>query len=94
MSQRSDELGVRRGASRSDSAHHGWALPPLRSGFDRGVGKEPRAGTDVMSAGTTAWCPTKRLTAHLQGVFVPSTNWSTDASLLSVLLFARTRQRT
>ena len=94
MSQRSNELGLRRGTSRADSAHHSWALPPLRSGVDRGVGKEPRAGTEVMSWATTAWYPTRRSTARLQASCLPSTDWSTNARSTSVLLFAHGREWT
>jgi hypothetical protein len=79
VSQRSDELGVRRGTSRADSAHHSWALPPVRSGVHRGVGKEPRAGTEVMSWATAAWCPTRRFGAAVQVFHGRSTDPSTDA---------------
>jgi hypothetical protein len=94
MSQRSDELGVCRGASRTDSAHHGWALPPLRSGLDRGVGEEPRAGTEVMSWATAAWCPARRWTGVLQAFRERSTYGSTYVSPSMVVLLARTRVRT
>jgi len=91
MPQRSNQLGLRRSASRPNPAHHGRALPPVRSGLDRGVGKEPRAGTKVMSRATTAWCPTRRSTARLQALFLSSTDWSTKARSTAVLLFARGR---
>jgi hypothetical protein len=81
MSRRPDQLGVRRGTSWADSAHHSWALPPLRSRLHRGMGKEPRAGTEVMSWGTAAWCPTRSLTAAMQGFREFSTKRSTDARL-------------